>query len=722
MEIEAVYSPTADVATTTIVEASIEGDKNSRFPCIEQPTRVALHCNGYYLWSKKSGKAVCKKKRNEKDEFLLIYDENENVTLQHHKYKGILTTVRTILEDGTVERTIRCINNEEDAAAVAAADGKQVPVQEFAEEKKEELEDAVPSVAATSDGEEEEEDDEDDGAVIVDPTSIQEDDQKWVFIKGAANSINGNAVILKSLSTGLILGINDEGKLALSEQHQQQEDMETSNNKMQWCIECVTGELCFLSNPALNSQLRCDMTGLINMDSNQKGWEVFRFMEAGNGYVKISSWMHSQWLLCSTKDGKVSTCTHAESFQDYRPPDDAQEEKEEQEYRCSKWAIEKNPNGGGVIIRSKTHGRFLCVKDNFELKTYHPDDENKETKNSTEESDEEEAKITSEDSTSNKKGEKSSFKDSMKTLQDSMKTSVRKGIDDARKKSMATKGPRLPETETTVWQLEAAHSQTYLFLSLNMQDPEAKAKSIGPKLQVTSNLRKNTKITLIREDNNITKLCINMEDNNSKTKQFLACQEDGTIALVNNGAREDTEWIIGKSSLQEGFTTFYNHSRGMYLSSRENTEAKTSSKTTDKLNTLLRKDKEVVETLHGSETLCIAATWRLDPVMPRAVSSEKVKAFAIGTGIAVGTTVAMPFALAGVAGVMGAIGLEMGTITTLIFAGLTAGEAIASVGAIGATAYIIFKPDENSLTDDHSEEEEEAKAWSQRPFSNWRNW
>ncbi|CAJ1939323.1 unnamed protein product [Cylindrotheca closterium] len=724
MEIEAVYSPTTNVASTTIVEASMEGDKNSRFPCIEQPTRVALHCNGYYIWSKKSGKAVCKKKRNEKDEFLLIYDENENVTIQHHKYKGILTLVRTVLPDGTVEKKIRCLQNEEDKQ-------EEVESNEVAEEKKEEPEDSTPTVAPASDGEDDEDDDEDD-AVVVDPTTIQEGDQKWVFIKGASNSINGNAVILKSLSTGLILGISEEGKLELSEP---QEAERTS--KMQWSIECVTGELCFLSNPRLNAQLRCDMTGLINMDGNQKGWEVFRFMEAGNGYVKISSWMHSQWLLCSTKDGKVSTCTHAESFQDYRPPDenendaDGQEEKQEassssslKEYRCSKWAIERSPNGDGVVIRSKTHGRFLCVKDNFELRTYHPDDdEAKETNNTDESSDEEEMKITPEDSSStNKKSEKSSFKDSMKTLQDSMKTSMRKGIDDARK-SMAAKGPRVAEVETTVWHLEAAHSQTYFFLSLNMQDLQAKAKSIGPKLQVTSNLRKNTKITLVREDNNITKLCVESSDTKAK-QQFLACQEDGTIALVNNGGRADAEWIIGKSTLQEGFTTFYNPAHGLYLSSMGQDAATTKAPSkTDKLNSLLRKDKEVVEVLQGSETLCISATWRLDPVMPRAVSSEKVKAFAIGTGIAVGTTVAMPFALAGVAGIMGAIGAEVGTFTTLIFAGLTGAEAIASVGAIGATAYIIFKPDENSLTDGHNKEEEEkAKAWSQRPFSNWRNW
>jgi hypothetical protein len=67
---------------------------------------------------------------------------------------------------------------------------------------------------------------------------------------------------------------------------------------------------------------------------------------------------------------------------------------------------------------------------------------------------------------------------------------------------------------------------------------------------------------------------------------------------------------------------------------------------------------------------------------------------------------------------------QVGVVANVIFAGLTGAEALASVGAIGATAYICFRPEENSLTDDHKndEEEEGERAWSQRPFSNWRNW
>jgi len=34
----------------------------------------------------------------------------------------------------------------------------------------------------------------------------------------------------------------------------------------------------------------------------------------------------------------------------------------------------------------------------------------------------------------------------------------------------------------------------------------------------------------------------------------------------------------------------------------------------------------------------------------------------------------------------------------------------------------VFQLEGNSLTDGHKDEDETEKAWSRRPFSNWRNW
>lgn len=213
---------------------------------------------------------------------------------------------------------------------------------------------------------------------------------------------------------------------------------------------------------------------------------------------------------------------------------------------------------------------------------------------------------------------------------------------------------------------------------------------------------------------------------NPDKKQYIACSADGAIGYVND-ADDDTDWIMEKPSYQEGGSVFRSKHHNRYLSYKdveeeEDDDDEGDGKKGGHFDNLFggRKEPE----LFGAETLRFREVWNLQPCMPRAVSSDKIKTFALGTSIAVGTTIAMPFALAGAGAVLGAFGAEAGILFNVIAVGLTGAEAIASVGAIGATAYIVFRPEENSLTDDHeNEEEEEAeRAWSKRPFSNWRNW
>ena len=372
------------------------GDKNSRFPCIEQPTRMTLHCNGYYLWCKRNGKLIIRKKRNEKDEFRLVYPDEEGmgvVCIQHHKFGGTLTCCTK--ENG--EYNVKCVKSKDDES----------------EEKKTEGE--------SEEGEEIEKDDMDDD------DDYTKEDQKWCFIKGS--DTNSNSVMLKSLSTGHNLGISDDGYLIFCSD-------EVNPKTILWTIECVTGELGFLSNKTLDSRVRCDMAGLLTLSDNWKGWEVFRLMEASHGYVKISSWMHSQWLLCSFSDGRVGTCSHAESFKDHRPEQDEEETVYEsgQGHKCSKWAIEKSPTGNGIIIRSKTHGRFLCVRDNGELRTYHPSDKDKPKDEQVNQAAKPNAAITKKGKINSWNDFKSSFQNSMDEAKRSMETSMKEAQKAMKKK------------------------------------------------------------------------------------------------------------------------------------------------------------------------------------------------------------------------------------------------------------------------------------------------
>ncbi len=794
----------ATLDTCSIGNTNILTDSNSRFPCIEQPTRVTLHCNGYYLWCKRNGKIIVRKRRNERDEFCLEYEQQNEASslspmnrkqegtlkIKHYKFGGFLSTVQR--EESAVEKTKAAIVTGVNGANGATATATTTVTSQNTDSTKhtvvcvkprgEENGNTELNLNATNSNDNEDDDnDNDESSSVFLPTSfsdIYEEDQKWCFIKVS----NGTNVMLKSLGTGLNLGIDDDGKIFFGNDEQQ-------NHQTLWTIECVTGELCFISNanPTLREHIaphvRCDMAGLLSLSDHMKGWEVFRFMEASHdGYVKISSWMHSQWLLCSTKDGRVMTCSHAESFLDYRKDDhdnedltmtkvDSVEGEGEDagslsnDFRCSKWAIEKDPSGGnGVVIRSKTHGRYLSVRENGELHTY---EKYQEEKSLLEEMKQQGLEMEEESQDGKKKRPGLTMKSGkdMEASWRSLKNSIRTGIDDTHKKIQKQKMkmtqkkgdepvPIVPESETLVWQLEAAHSQSYYFLSLNLEvtndnKGKVKPKSLGPNLQVTSNLRKNTKVQIIQEDDNITKLCVAQEEKSDKkdiktivkkniVQKFIACTNDGEISLVDDIKDVNAEWIMDKSQYQEGGTYFKSRLHNRYLSHQQSSsdedgntttssrdESTLSTSTRDKFNDMFRKDKETVEGLFGSETLGIQETWKLSPCMPRAVSSDKIKTFALGTSIAVGTTIAMPFALAGVGAIMGAIGAEVGTLTAVVFAGLTGVEAIASVGAIGATAYLVFRPAENSLTDESDQDDEETeaeRAWSKRPFSNWRNW
>lgn len=109
-----------------------------------------------------------------------------------------------------------------------------------------------------------------------------------------------------------------------------------------WDIELLSGELCFISSPVLNKRLSCHpWGGKLSLCSNWKGWEVWRFIEAGDGHVRISNWTHTNKFLCSDNNGNVwTTDNHRGDWE--------------------LWDVERAPDGSdGVVIKSVSHDRFL---------------------------------------------------------------------------------------------------------------------------------------------------------------------------------------------------------------------------------------------------------------------------------------------------------------------------------------------------------------------------
>ena len=556
-------------------------DENApTFPCIEQPLRVTLHCNGYYLWGLRKGRVIARKRRSEKDEFRLEYPSAEDrsiVKIHNYKFGGTLT-VFTDPKDGL--KKLVCVKKDKGTTVAATASSgmdDSSSKRRASLETKEETEalaaaasgeGGTESAAATSTGSERFTDEyvaeEEDKPALESTDTIMEEDQKWCFIRGTGH----NQVILKSLSTGENLAVDAKGQIVFctDDMNNSNKDVTSSSASMSmtWDVECSTGELCFIANPSLNRRLRCDMAGLITLTDSWKGWEVFRFMEASHGYVKISSWMHSQWLLCSRADGRVTTCLMAESFLDDDDPD-----------ACSKWAIEKAPEDGstsatrhgGVIIRSKTFGSLLCVEDG-QLKMIQEGDDI--TVNSIREAENSlrQQELDKANANATEGGNKwSNWRKSVTSMNTSMRNSVttmQKRLSQSNISGSSALAD-VPVKETTVWQLEAAHSQTYYF-GANLIEGE-KPKTIGPFPYVTPNLRQTDKIQLVREPDETTKLYI------AEKQQYIACSGSGEIVFLEDATDKRTEWIMDKPSLQDGGSVFRSKLRNLYLSYQDLGEA-----------------------------------------------------------------------------------------------------------------------------------------------------
>jgi hypothetical protein len=120
-----------------------------------------------------------------------------------------------------------------------------------------------------------------------------------------------------------------------------------SSDPSNWTLKFTSGELCFIVNPVVHHHLRCNKHGGLSLTSQSSRWEVFRFIEAGNGDLYISSWANLTKFLSSNFDGQVyTTDTESASLG-----------------LAERWHLESPPppKGNGLFIRNVATRRYLSL-------------------------------------------------------------------------------------------------------------------------------------------------------------------------------------------------------------------------------------------------------------------------------------------------------------------------------------------------------------------------
>jgi len=158
---------------------------------------------------------------------------------------------------------------------------------------------------------------------------ISEEGAKWCFRRSPFDT----KYTIRSSAYGKVLFCDESEKIVTTFDR---------NNSVwsKWDIELETGELCFISSLKYDKNLRCEPSGKLSLTEATKGWEIWRFIEAGEGYVLISSWTHDSKFLCSDAKGKVYT-------------------SEDRKESSALWSIERGPDSKGVILRSREHKQIL---------------------------------------------------------------------------------------------------------------------------------------------------------------------------------------------------------------------------------------------------------------------------------------------------------------------------------------------------------------------------
>jgi len=263
--------------------------------------------------------------------------------------------------------------------------------------------------------------------------------------------------------------------------------------------------------------------------------------------------------------------------------------------------------------------------------------------------------------------------------------------------------------ESSVWDIQAVHRQTYYLVSTTSTNSSTWS-SFTKRLEAarrgitTRSLpgRLSSEEWTIQPTSNADEYGVVALFSNGR-QQYLGSDAAGEVFLADSscGGNDDScKWLV-EDREEEGFV-IQSHAMGRIL---------------------VVPDRGSICTVEAGTTLQGNTRWKLEPKLPPQVNKKKMQAVGAAVAIGVVGTVATPFVIGGAIGMMGVA--EVGLAGHIAIGSIRAAEAVNTITRVtlsssqllSSQSSFLEAPSESSRYNDASKD-----ATASRPFCSWRSW
>lgn len=267
-----------------------------------------------------------------------------------------------------------------------------------------------------------------------------------------------------------------------------------------------------------------------------------------------------------------------------------------------------------------------------------------------------------------------------------------------------------PETSNCLWDLQSIHRRTYYIWTVDgkrrLEATKHKKRKPGTRSMPGRFLSEEWLIQEIDERLGVVGLY------SMARQEYLASDLSGAVFFAENpNENVCAQWRIEER--EEGYAIVSRTTQRVLVAATENQN----------------KDSDVLFTAVPGTRVQGVTRWRLEPVIPRQVTKEKMQAVGTAVAIGVATTVATPLIIGGAVGLIGIA--QVGVAGQVAIGSIRAAEAISSISRVTiSSTELVSTPvtDPGAVVRTSTEEthkdtgEQSYLPCISKPFSAWRSW